>query len=120
MAEKTLIRAAERLGYQRGFIEGRIKGFDEGFSFNRRETTARIEGLKDVMIDDFLKARYDLDQEGKRQASDLYQEFSKWWISTGRGVVVPSSTNFGKRLSRRLRKTKINGCIWYHGLRSRE
>jgi len=113
---KKTIRLAERAGFQRGFVSGRIKGFDEGLKFNRGETTARFEGLKDVMIDDFLAAKYDLCREGKRQASDLYQEFSEWWTATGRGAVVPSSTNFGRRLSRRLRKTKVQGCIWYHGL----
>lgn len=112
------VKLAERAGFQRGFIAGRIKGFDEGLRFNRLETAARFEGLKDVMIDDFLLAKHDLCGEGKCKASDLYQEFSEWWTATGRGTVVPSITNFGRRMSRKLHKSKINGCFWYHGVKS--
>jgi len=108
MKQKASFQLAEDRAFQRGF--------DRGLSFARQEGLARYTGVKSTMIFDFLASRYELTVGGKRQAAILYQEFSTWWVESGRGPIFPSSTEFGKKLSRVLRKSKINGCIYYNGL----
>lgn len=102
------LQLAEEQAFQRGF--------DRGLAFARQEGMAKDLAIRDTMIFDFLKCKYDLGSAGKRQASVLYEEFSAWWAESGRGANVPTFTDFGKKLGRVLHKSKVNGCIFYKGL----
>lgn len=90
------------------------KGFTSGLTEGRRQRF--ITDSAGVLVDAFIKDECVLELGGKTQANPLFQSFSIWHSRTFGGAEVLTSTWFGRRISGRFSKVKLNGLLYYRGV----
>jgi putative DNA primase/helicase len=83
-----------------------------------REVTDATEAYRrnEDLMADYIDQCLVLDPGAKEQAAPLYARFVDWWHSNI-SKSEPSGTWFGRALSQKFEKTKVDGRVVYHGIR---
>jgi len=96
----------------RGCLEWQKQGLNPPEAV--KAATAEYQSEEDI-LGHFLEERCDLTPSGSAQASALHEAYKTWCEKAGHFAL--GQTNFGKRLTKRFHKVKINGVMQYQGLR---
>jgi putative DNA primase/helicase len=78
------------------------------------EATEQYRRSEDLLAD-FIEECLLVEPGAKAKSSDIYSRFQDWYTANI-GNRVPSSTWFGKNMSLKFDKNKIDGCVQYHGV----
>ncbi|MBA7559390.1 hypothetical protein ES708_01004 [subsurface metagenome] len=80
------------------------------------DATAEYRSDEDI-IGDFIASSLIIEPGARVKGADLYGQFQTWYIDMiGKKENVPSNSWFGRQMATRYNKTKISGCVWYHGI----
>ena len=96
----------------RGALEWQKRGLDPPEAVT--DATAEYRRDED-MAADFVEECLIIEPGAKCQGSDLYTRFCGWY-EDNIGKKVPSNTWFGKQMASKFDKSRVSGCIWYHGV----
>jgi putative DNA primase/helicase len=70
---------------------------------------------------DFMEAAVELEPDSQVMASELYEHYDRWAKAQGLSERERlSSTQFGRRISERLRARRLHGRKWYLGVARKE
>lgn len=79
-----------------------------------KEATEKYRQNEDLLAD-FLDECCIIEPGAKVKASEIYAQFTEWYAANI-GKKVPSGTWFGRQLTQKFEKNKVDGYIRYHGV----
>lgn len=97
-------------------VRGCLLWQEQGLNPPRKvmEATEQYKRSEDLLAD-FIEECCEIEPGAQTKASELYSRFSEYYLENV-GKKIPSNTWFGKSMSLKFEKNKINGCIHYHGV----
>lgn len=106
----------EASGILAWMVRGCLHWQKEGLKPPRAITEATEQYRKDEdLLADFIDECCITEPGAKEKAAAIYTRFADWYQANV-GKKVPTGTWFGKQLSQKYEKNKVEGCVTYHGI----
>jgi putative DNA primase/helicase len=97
-------------------VKGCLAWEEQGLNPPRKVTEATEQYRRNEdLLADFVDECCEIEPGAQTKASELYSRFTEWYLENV-GKKIPSNAWFGKSISLKFEKNKINGCIHYHGV----
>jgi len=107
---------AEASGILAWLVRGCLRYQQEGLNPPMEVTAASEEYRRgEDVLADFIDECCIREEGAKEKANILYKRYVAWYHDNI-GVKEQTGTWFGKLLKQKFNKTKVNGCVTYHGI----